>query len=132
MLIKLGYELIFDIPAPRTPMVLMLYTHPEHAHLLQKPEVIHVEPDVPLDGYRCARIVAPQGKLRLTYDNVARVDGLPEPSIEGKILHPVEELPPEVMQFLLASRYCEVDRMTDQAWQLFGNTPPTWERVKAV
>lgn len=138
MLIKLGYELIFDIPVPRVPMVLMLYTHPDHAHLLQQPEKIHIEPEVQVKdfidafGNRAAMIVAPQGKLRITYENVALDTGEPEPTIEGKILHPVEELPPDVLQFLLASRYCEVDRMTNMAWQLFGQTPPTWERVKAI
>lgn len=137
MLIKIGYELVFDIPAP-TPMVLMLYTHPDQAHVLERPEYIGTEPDVPVIGYtdsfgnRGARIVAPAGKLRLTYDNVARDSGEPEPSIEGRTPHPVQDLPPDVLQFLLPSRYCEVDRMSDQAWQLFGQTPATWERVKAV
>jgi transglutaminase-like putative cysteine protease len=137
MLIKLGYELIFDIPAT-VPMILMLYVHPDHAHVLQKPETINVEPHIPLTGFvdhfgnRCARIVAPAGKLRLTYDNIATDSGQPEPSIEGQILHRVEDLPPDVLQFLLPSRYCEVDRMTDMAWQMFGKTPPTWERVKTI
>lgn len=137
MLIKLGFELVFDIPAP-VAMVLMLYTHPEQAHVLQRPETIFVEPDVPLIGFidsfgnRAARIVAPVGKLRLTYENVAVDSGEPEPSIEGKVLHPVEALPPEVLQLLLPSRYCEVDRMTEMAWDLFGKTPATWERATAV
>ncbi len=137
MLIKLGYELVFDIPAP-VSMVLMLYVHPEQAHVLQKPEAIYCDPPVPLTGYvdafgnRCARVFAPAGKLKLTYDNVAFDTGEPEPSIEGKILHPVHDLPADVIQFLLPSRYCEVDRMTDMAWKLFGQIPPTWERVKAV
>ena len=138
MLIKLGYELVFDIPASRVPMTLMLYVHPEQAHVLQRPERIVVEPDVPLTdftdcfGNRCARLVAPQGKLRITYDNLALDSGEPEPSIEGQTLHPVEDLPPEVLHFLMPSRYCESDRMTEMAWQLFGQTPATWERVKAV
>ena len=137
MLIRIGYELVFDLPAP-TPMVLMLYVYPEVAHVLQQPERLVVEPDVPvqqyLDGFgnRCGRLVAPAGKLRLTYDNVAFDSGEPEPSIAGAKLHRVEDLPPECMQFLLASRYCEVDRMVGRAWELFGQTPPTWERVKAV
>src|SRR5688500_15701327 len=129
MLIRLGFELIFDVPTP-TPMILTLYTHPDQAHALPKPEYIAIEPDVPLVGFsdcfgnRCARILAPAGKLRLTYDNVANVSGEPEPSIEGQTLHRVEELPTDVLQFLLASRYCEVDRMAEQAWQMFGQTPP--------
>ena len=137
MLIRIGYELIFDVPAP-TPMLLMLYLHPDEAHRLRQPERIVVEPAAPLRDYtdsfgnRCARLLAPAGKVRLTYDNVAWDTGEPEPSIEGTVLHPVEELPDECMQFLLASRYCEVDRMTEMAWDLFGQTPPTWERVKAI
>ena len=137
MLIKLGFELVFDVPAP-VAMLLMLYVHPDKAHVLQRPERLVIEPQVPVrdfvDGFgnRAARIVAPAGKLRLWYDNVAFDTGEPEPSIEEAVVHPVDDLPHDVLPFLLASRYCEVDRMSDMAWQLFGQTPATWERVKAV
>jgi transglutaminase-like putative cysteine protease len=137
MQIRIGYELVFDIPAP-VPMLLMLYVHPEQAGVLQRPERLVVEPAVPVRDYidafgnRVGRLVAPAGKLRLTYDNLALDSGEPEPSIEGAVLHPVDELPSECLQYLMASRYCEVDRMSDMAWQLFGQTPATWERVKAV
>jgi transglutaminase-like putative cysteine protease len=137
MLIKIGYELVFDVPVP-TPMTLTLFLRPEVAHVLRQPEYLRTDPVVPLDtfidpfGNRVGRIVAPAGRLTLAYDNVALDSGEPEPSIEGTVLHPVDELPPDCLQFLLASRYCEVDQMTDMAWQLFGQTPPTWERVKAI
>ena len=137
MLIRIGYELVFDVPAPVT-MLLMLYVHPEQRQVLRRPEGLVVEPDVPVHDYtdvfgnRVARLVAPAGKLRLHYDNLASDSGEPEPSIEGRELHRVQDLPDEVLPFLLASRYCEVDRMVDKAWALFGQTPPTWERVKAV
>ena len=137
MQIKLGYELIFDIPAPVTKL-LMLYVHPEQAHVLRFPEVIQVDPPLPIHDYidtfgnRVGRVHAPAGKLRLYYDNVALDSGEPEPSIEGAYLHPADELPDNCLQFLLPSRYCEVDRFLDMAWNLFGNTPPTWERVKAI
>ena len=58
--------------------------------------------------------------------------GRPEPTIEGLSLVPVAALPPESLRYLLASRYCEVDRMTAIAWDLFGKTPETWERVQTV
>jgi transglutaminase-like putative cysteine protease len=44
----------------------------------------------------------------------------------------VQELPTETLRFLLASRYCEVDRLSDTAWNLFGNIAPGWGRVQAV
>lgn len=137
MLIHIGYELIFNVPTS-VPMLAMLYVHPDKAHVLQKPERLIVEPSVPMRdiwdsfGNRATRLIAPPGKLRLFYDNVAFDSGEPEPSIEGAILEPVEYLPDECLPFLLASRYCEVDRMMDFAWNLFGHTPPTWERVKSV
>ena len=137
MLIHIGYELIFEIPSP-VPMMLMLYTHPDHAGRLRQPERLQIEPATPVDeftdwfGNHAARLLAPQGKLRIYYDNLIEESGEPEPRISGARLHSVDQLPRECLQFLLASRYCEVDRMLEMAWDLFGKTPPTWERVQAV
>ena len=137
MQIHIGYELIFEVPAP-VSILLLLHTHPDQAHLLRQPETLVVEPGVPVReftdwfGNHAARILAPQGKLRLFYDNVIEDSGEHEPKIDGARLHPVDELPDDCLQFLLASRYCEVDRMLQMAWDLFGKTPPTWERVQAV
>lgn len=137
MQIRIGFDIVFNLQAP-VPILLMLHAHPEKAHVLQRPERLIVEPDVPVEhftdwfGNHAARILAPAGPLRLTYDNVAFDNGQPEPKIDGARLHPVQELPAECLQFLLASRYCEVDRMMQMAWDLFGKTPATWERVQAV
>ena len=137
MLIHIGFEIDFSIPTP-VAMMLMLYTHPERSAFLRKPEWLVVEPMVPvyqfIDGFgnRASRIQAPAGKLRLSYDNVISDSGMHEPRIDGARLHPVEELPNECLQYLLASRYCEVDRMVEIAWDLFGWTPYSWERVQAV
>jgi transglutaminase-like putative cysteine protease len=127
MFIRIGYDLIFEVPAP-TPMLLMLYVHPSRQRDLEGPERIFIEPDVLIEDYidwfgnKAARIVAPAGQLRI------------RPDLYGYSAqqHPVEQLPTAVLQFLMASRYCEVDRMTDLAWSLFGNTPTGWSRVQAV
>jgi transglutaminase-like putative cysteine protease len=137
MRVRIGYELAFDLPRP-TPMLLMLFVHPEVAPRLEEPERIVIDPPVPIEtftdwfGNRAARILAPAGAVRMRYDNVARDTGRPEPSIQGLPLVPVAELPVECWRFLLASRYCEVDRLSEAAWDLFGSTPETWERVQAV
>ena len=137
MLIRIGYELQFDLTSA-THMVLMLHTHPERGHLLQRPERLHVEPQINLDtfidtfGNRGARIMAPAGKLRLWYDNVILDSGMPEQKIDGLRLHPVDELPNDLIRYLMGSRYCEVDRLGPMAWDLFGKTPATHERVQAV
>jgi transglutaminase-like putative cysteine protease len=83
-------------------------------------------------GNRCGRLVAPPGKLRLWNDTVVEDTGAPDVVRPDARQHPVEELPPEVLPYLLGSRYCEVDRLSDAAWELFGQTPLGWARVQAV
>ncbi|MEO6436883.1 MAG: transglutaminase family protein [Tepidisphaeraceae bacterium] len=137
MYIRIGYEFQFDLTSP-THMVLMLHTHPDRAHLLQRPERMHVEPEARIDsfldtfGNRCARLMGPAGKLKLWYDNVIWDSGHREPGIEGLRLHPVDELPNDLIRYTMGSRYCEVDRIGAMAWDLFGKTPATHERVAAV
>ena len=137
MFIRAGYELIFEVPAP-VPMLLMLYTHPSRAASLHRVDRVRVEPEVSVQeftdwfGNRCGRIVAPAGRVRLWNDTLVEDCGLPDPVHEGARQHAVEDLPAETLRYLLASRYCEVDRLSDIAWQLFGQTPPGWARVQAV
>jgi len=137
MLINIGFEIVFDNPNP-VNMLLMLYVRPEKTYLLRKPEIVTLNPYVPLQTYidkfgnRVGRLYAPAGRLTLSYDNVVEDSGLLEPSIDGLRVHPVEELPAECMEFLVASRYCEVDRMNQMAWDLFGSIPPGTDRVHAV
>lgn len=137
MLIKVGYDIAYEVWSP-TPMVLMLYVHPSRAADIRQPERLVIEPQVPVDefsdiyGNRCARIVAPPGVIRLTCDAIVSDSGEPDPIHPEAQQHAVEDLPVEVLHYLLASRYCEVDELTDKAWELFGNTPPGWARVQAV
>ncbi|HEU5195119.1 MAG TPA: transglutaminase family protein, partial [Methylomirabilota bacterium] len=131
--IRVGYELRFDVPRP-TPMQLMLYVHPEQASRLRQPERIEIEPATAVEdfvdafGNRAARLVAPAGAVRIRYDNVIEDSGRADATIRGVPLTPVLAMPPDCWRYLLASRYCEVDRLCAIAWDLFGATPESWER----
>lgn len=137
MLIRVGYDLVFDVPAP-TPMLLMLYLHPSRAPSARRPETIVTEPAIPISQYidhlgnRVGRIVAPAGKLRIWNDVIVEDSGQPDLIVADAVQHPVDEVPNEFVQFLLPSRYCEVDRMIQMAWDLFGKTKPGWSRVQAI
>src|SRR5437868_11569871 len=95
MYLRFGYEMAFDLPAA-TPMFLNLFVHPTQSHVLRRTERLFMEPDVALDpftdpfGNHCARIVAPQGKFRMWYDNVAIDCGQTEPSFHGHALSKVQ------------------------------------------
>jgi transglutaminase-like putative cysteine protease len=137
MQIQLGYDIALEISRPMA-VVAVLNVHPSRVKDLLEPDELQITPDVPVEGFidnfgnRCARFLAPQGLLRLY--NSTRIDdsGDPDPIPIGTERMPIEELPLDVVQFLLASRYCEVDRLSDLAWNLFGNTPDGWPRVQAI
>lgn len=137
MKIKIGFDLEFELTGP-TPMILMLYVHPSRQKDLLAEEKILLQPEIALHdftdlyGNRCARIVAPAGNLRLSLETIINDSGLPDAQAPEAIQHPVEELPDDVLPFLLASRYCEVDKLSDIAWKLFGSTPPGWRRAQAI
>src|SRR3954454_21574719 len=83
MLIRIGYDIAYDVPAP-VPMLLELYTRPERGRGLVRPEWLRAEPEIPVQehldslGTRCARILASAGRLALTSDSRIRQSGLPD------------------------------------------------------
>jgi transglutaminase-like putative cysteine protease len=137
MLIRLGYDLIFEIPSP-TAMTLLLYVHPDREHDLVEPQRIVVEPEIAVQDYvdvfgnRAARILAPVGRIQLKYSGLIWDAGLYDAQKPTAKQAPVGELPVEVLPFLLSSRYCEVDRLSNIAWDLFGRTEPGWARAKEI
>jgi transglutaminase-like putative cysteine protease len=137
MLIQVGYEIVFGSPAPLS-MVLKLYTHPSIAEHIRVPEQLQVEPDIPIEefqdsfGNHCGRMVAPLGRIRLRNNAVVEDSGQPDPIEPSAVQHEVADLPEDTLQYLLSSRYCEVELLSEVAWTLFGNTAPGWARVQAV
>jgi transglutaminase-like putative cysteine protease len=137
MRIHLGCELLFEFPQP-TPMIATLTVHFSRASELERPDFLITKPSVAVTGYRdsfgnwCSRLVAPAGHFSLGTDAVIHDSGLWDPIDLNAPQHQVRDLPAEVILFLLASRYCETDRLSDEAWRLFGNTPLGWPRVQAV
>ena len=137
MKIRIGYEIVYECPQPM-PMILMLNVHFTRVSDLLIPDHLVTDPPVPITPYRdtfgnwCLRIVAPAGRIRLTTDALVRDSGQPDVVAADAGQHPVPELPDDTLMFLLGSRYCETDRLSDTAWSLFGNGPTGWGRVQAV
>jgi len=137
MKIRTGFEISYESSQP-TPMVLMLSVHPSRFHDLVTPQTISFDPPTPSRDYRdgfgnvCTRLVAPAGWLTIATDFIIADAGEPDPTTPDAVQHPVEDLPDEVLVYLLGSRYCETDSLSETAWSLFGNTPPGWARVQAI
>src|SRR5271165_512332 len=137
MILRLGYEIEFEIPAP-VAMVALLNVHPSRVADLRAPDELCVEPAAPVEsfvdsfGNRCARLVAQAGALRLSTSTRIHDAGCLDAVNFGAKEVPVQELPHDALRYLYNSRYCEVDRFSTIALELFGGIPPGWSRVQAV
>jgi transglutaminase-like putative cysteine protease len=137
MLIHIGYELLFDVPSP-APTLLKLYLHPSAMPEVRKAERLQVEPHTPVEefidsfGNHVGRLILPAGRVRLWNEAIVEDSGQPDVMNLGAQRHEVQDLPLEVLPYLLSSRYCEVDLLSETAWKLFGKISPGWAQVQAV
>lgn len=137
MLIRAGYDITINAAA-EMPMLCALSPHPEVVRPAFGDGALHSSPPVQITSYtdlfenRINRLTAPAGPISLISDFVVEDDGLPDEVNWDARQHPVAELPDNVLQFLIPSRYCESDTLTPDAWALFGNTPEGWGRVQAI
>ena len=129
--------MVYDCPQS-TPMILMLSIHYTRVSDIVVPDQLVANPAVPIEAYRdgfgnwCSRIVAPAGRTRLSADAIVTSTGEPDVIADLARQCPVQDLPGETLVFLLGSRYCETDRLSQAAWDLFGKAPTGWARVQAI
>lgn len=137
MQIRVGFEMEYQCPAP-TPMMLTLNIHYSRASDLVLPDLLRTSPAVPMTSYRdlfgnwCTRLVAPPGQIVLSADARVNDSGIADVVATGVAQTPVEHLPESTLVYLLGSRYCETDLLSDIAWHHFGAAPTGWGRVQAI
>jgi transglutaminase-like putative cysteine protease len=137
MQFRVGFEIAYQCPQP-TPMILALNIHYSRASDLVRPDHLVTQPAVPVTAYRdlfgnwCSRIVAPAGRFVLSTDAVVNDSGEGDVVAPWAMQTPVEMLPDSTLLYLLGSRYCETDRLSEIAWQRFGAGPTGWARVQAI
>ncbi len=137
MKIRAGYEISYDCPQP-TPMILTLSIHPSRISDLLTGDRMRLDPPIPANTYHdsfgnfCHVIRARAGRLTISADFLVRDKGEPDEIAPQAEQHALEDLPAEVLIYLLGSRYCETDRLSNTAWSLFGQVPKGWPLVNAI
>jgi transglutaminase-like putative cysteine protease len=137
MHIRVGYDIVYDCPAP-TPMILLLSIRPERFADLVTDQIIRIDPPAPTHRFLDAfgnvseRLTAPVGPIRFSADFIVADSGEPDPVLPDAVEHPIADLPDEVLPFLLASRYCDVDKMSQLAWDLFAGAGRGWALVQTI
>jgi transglutaminase-like putative cysteine protease len=137
MQIQAGYRIAFDCAQPM-PILLKLSVHPDRRHDLIVPDILETSVSARVTqhtdefGNLVTRVRAPAGPIVLSSRFIIKDSGEPDRQNWDARQVPVEDLPAETLPFLLASRYCETDLMSNLAWSLFGCTRPGWARVQAI
>lgn len=137
MLIRFGFEI--DIQSTNSvPMLLALSTHRDLEGRLSGQDYVRVSDDCAQSTYldrfgnRFTRIEAPGGAIKLWSDCVIDFTGGTDVQAPSARQMPIPELPNDVLPYLMASRYCDSDNLTEQAWALFADNPEGWPRVEAI
>jgi len=137
MLIRLGYDIQFETTAD-IAFVTLLNVHPSRRKDLREPDELHTDPAVKVENYldgfgnHSCRLVVPAGKIRFHSSTLIEDSGEPDAQgFEAREI-PLDQLPHDVLPFLMNSRYCEVDLLFNTAYELFGNSPRGWQLVQAV
>jgi transglutaminase-like putative cysteine protease len=148
VLIQSEFDIQFQLPVA-TAMIAMLHVHPTVEPLLTTGDALRVQyasqgsefqmtADLKVEEYfdnfgnRCSRFFSPAGSVRLSGTNTIETEAELDPQGLDAKQAPVEELPPETLQFLLASRYCQVDQFGGIAQDLFGHIEAGWARAAAI
>jgi transglutaminase-like putative cysteine protease len=137
MQLRVGFEMTYQCAQP-TPMMLSLSIHPSRAGDLAQPERLVTVPPVPttryidLFGNQCTRLVAPAGRFVLSSDAVVRDSGAPDVVVPSAPQTAVQDLPDSTLVYLLGSRYCETELLSEIAWRQFESVPAGWARVQAI
>jgi transglutaminase-like putative cysteine protease len=137
MLIRYGYEITVTCSQP-TAMVCLLSVSEDRTNDIRVPERVFTTPIIATTTYgdtfgnRCRRLVAPSGDLTIWGDATIEDDGKIDPANFAAAEVPVAELPDSCLLYLMGSRYCETDKLSQTAWDMFGKLPPGWGRVQAV
>ena len=137
MLIRAGYDIALQCPAI-TSMIVQLSVHPSRAGDLRSPDIVSTYPNLPTSAYldyfgnRVTRLEAPAGLITFSNRFTIYDSGLPDEIPIDAPLWPVPRLPDETLVFLVSSRYCDSDNLSDLAWSLFGWIQTGYGRVRAI
>jgi transglutaminase-like putative cysteine protease len=137
MLIRYGYELTFECDQP-TLMVCLLDAHEDNTHRVVYDSGFKTWPSTGAYiyndsfGNQVRKFISPAGSLTIHRDSIIRDDGLSDPIIDNAQEVPLDRVPNEYLIYLLGSRYCETDKLSQVAWDLFGAVAPGWRRVQAI
>jgi transglutaminase-like putative cysteine protease len=137
MRIRYGFDIELSLPQSTT-VVTAMDVHPSRKSHVMEESGVHTNQEIRFQkfidcfGNVTRRLTADAGPLSLRLVGTIADGGLPDPVNLSADAANVSELPTDVLPFLMASRYCETDLLSNFAWSNFGSTKAGWAKVQAV
>jgi len=137
MLIRYGFDIEFDL-FQQTTVAAAMDVHPSRRGDVLQESSFTTNPSVPVEtfidsfGNLCRRVTGRSGSLAVRLEGVVRDSGLKDEVNWDAVAVPAADIPQDVLPFLMGSRYCETDILSDFAWANFGTIEGGWAKVQAL
>ena len=135
MWLRTGCSITFDV-AVSTPFILMLRPRSGINQWVAR-ESYTLKPSVPVIEYTdnfgnlCQRLIAPPGAFTIsTCADIMTADGIDVRP--GAPFNEVQDLPDEVLTYLLPTRYCESDKFIELGREIVADAAPGYDQVAAI
>ncbi len=135
MKLKISCELDY-LTKENVPLILMLRPRSGAGQWVSKEEYLFI-PNVRVAEYTdsygniCQRMIAPEGNFSIKTTAVVETNDELEVNFVAEFV-PVEQLPNEILIYILPSRYCESDKLANLALEIAGNLPMGYAQVDAI
>jgi transglutaminase-like putative cysteine protease len=122
--------------ASAVPVIFMLRPRSGWGQWVMREEYV-CDPHLPMVEYTddfgnlCQRAMLPAGRLSLTASCVVDTSDTIDVEREAAFV-PVELIPDPILKFLLASRYCQSDQLTELAQSITGGIAPGYRQAEAI
>lgn len=135
--VRVGCSLAYEVSGSAM-LLLNLRPGPNRNHAIVF-EAFTAGDGLPVDefadshGNRVARVKLAPGRNLFRHDAIVRVSSRTDNhDLADRTPFPAADLPPAILRYTLPSRYCDSDKLSDFAWEKFGQVEHGWPRVQAI
>ena len=136
LVVRVGCDLTFECPGPTAALFIIKPRRDSGRPIIQ--EQLEFVPDRAADelkdpyGNLLHRTILGSGANRIRHDALVEVPPTTDREQSAGEATPVSSLAPEVLQYVLPSRYCDSDKLADFAWRKFGRLQRGYQRAQEI
>src|SRR5216683_3692722 len=136
LVVRVGCDLTFECRGPTPALFIMKPYRGSERPIIE--EQLEFVPDLAAEelkdlyGNLLHRVMFAPGPNRIRHDALVEVPSATDKEQPIGEATPVSALSPELLHYVLPSRYCDSDKLADFAWREFGRFQHGYERAQAI